>query len=72
MRRDQLFAPNGVPWRISRACNAGTCVRVALESSSEIIFLGDSKHPDGPIHSYTRPEWVSFVERVKRGEYDAI
>jgi hypothetical protein len=72
MQREHPTDPNDLQWRISRACNAGTCVRVALEGSSETVFLGDSKHPDGPIQSYTRPEWASFVEQVKRGEYDAL
>jgi hypothetical protein len=72
MEREHPTAPNGLPWQIARACNAGTCIRVALGGTSEVIFLGDSKDPDGPIQSYTRPEWESFVRQVKHGEYDAF
>jgi Domain of unknown function (DUF397) len=37
-----------------------------------MVFLGDSKAPEGPILSYTRPEWISFVEGVRQGDFDDL
>lgn len=55
-------------WLVSRHCENGACVRVDL--SGEMIFLGDSKNPDGPILSYTRSEWNAFVTKARLGEFD--
>ena len=37
-----------------------------------MIALGDSKNPGGPVLSYTRAEWETFVAGIKRGEFDDI
>jgi hypothetical protein len=57
-------------WRVSRLCHTGNCVRVAVSGNN--IVLGDSKLPDGPVLSYTRDEWVAFVEGVKLGDFDNL
>lgn len=61
-------SPGEPLWRIASFCNGGSCVRVAFWNQK--VLLGDTKSPDGPIFSYTRPQWNEFIERVKRGEYD--
>jgi hypothetical protein len=62
--------PEGLPWQVSSYCNGGSCVRVAQAGSS--IFLGDSKNPDGPVLSYTRPSWERIIGSIKAGSFDQI
>lgn len=62
--------PDELRWRVAQACNGGACIRVA--SSGNIIFLGDSKNPDGHIQRYTRSEWDEFVTKIKLGGFDWI
>jgi hypothetical protein len=50
-----------------RACEGGTCVEVAL---GEVVFVRDSKNPDGPMLVFTRTEWTEFVNGVKMGVFD--
>jgi predicted secreted Zn-dependent protease len=57
-------------WRTAFSCNGGTCVKVA--AVGQMIFLGDSKLPDGPILSYTSAEWHEFVAGVKNGDFDDL
>jgi hypothetical protein len=57
-------------WRIARRCNAGNCVRVA--ASGDVIVIGDSKSPDGPILTYSQSEWITFVEGIRHGDFDDL
>lgn len=45
------------------------CVE-ALARPDGFVQLRDSKHPDGPVHTFSRDEWVAFVAGVKDGEFD--
>ncbi|MGW9029113.1 DUF397 domain-containing protein [Streptomyces sp. NPDC055722] len=47
----------------------GACVQVA-ELPDGGRAVRDSKNPEGPVHFYTRPEWVAFIAGVKNGEFD--
>lgn len=49
----------------------GACVEVAKGSEDEVL-LRNSRDPDGPVHSFTKAEWVAFLAGVKAGEFDAI
>jgi predicted secreted Zn-dependent protease len=57
-------------WRTALNCNGGTCVRVA--AAGQMIIVGDSKSPDGPILRYTSAEWREFVSGVKNGDFDDL
>jgi hypothetical protein len=57
-------------WRVAQRCNAGNCIRVAARGDT--VFLGDSKAPEGPILSYSRSEWITFVEGIRRGDFDGL
>jgi len=57
-------------WRVALMCNAGNCVKVAARNDT--VFIGDSKSPNSPILSYSRDEWLSFVEGVRRGDFDDL
>ncbi|HEY5359508.1 MAG TPA: DUF397 domain-containing protein [Streptosporangiaceae bacterium] len=68
MERVDPSSPAGLSWRTSRYCNGGDCIRVA--SNESVVFVGDSKDPEGPVLSYSKHEWHQFVTSIKRGDYD--
>jgi hypothetical protein len=57
-------------WRVARDCDAGSCVRVAPNEG--MIVIGDTKNPDGPVLSYSRAEWVAFVDGIRAGDFDYL
>jgi predicted secreted Zn-dependent protease len=57
-------------WRTARRCNGGNCVRVA--ASGDMIIIGDSKSPDGPVLAYSPDEWTAFVEGIRHGDFDNL
>jgi predicted secreted Zn-dependent protease len=57
-------------WRTALSCNGGTCVKVA--ATAQMILVGDSKTPNGPILTYTPAEWREFVSGVKNGDFDDL
>ena len=48
----------GLAWRVARDCDAGTCIGVAPHK--DMIVIGDTKNPDGPVLSYSHDEWVAL------------
>ena len=58
----------GLTWRRSRSCNSGACVEVA--ANGEMILIGDSKAPSGPVLSYTPAEFREFITGAKNGDFD--
>lgn len=61
---------SNLSWRVARNCNGGNCIRVAPRA--DMIVIGDSKNPDGPMLSYSRSEWVAFVEGIRQGDFDDL
>jgi predicted secreted Zn-dependent protease len=57
-------------WRVARRCNGGSCVRVAAKGDE--IIIGSTKHADGPVISYSRDEWTTFLEGVRQGDFDDL
>ena len=57
-------------WRTTLTCNGGACVKVA--ASDQVILIGDSKEPEGPVLSYSHTEWRQFVDGIKSGEFDDL
>jgi hypothetical protein len=57
-------------WRVARHCDAGSCVRVATRG--DMVVIGDTKNPDGPILAYDRGEWRTFVEGIRQGDFDDL
>ena len=57
-------------WRKSTASGGqtGDCVEVAF--AGESVLLRHSRRPDGPLLSFTVPEWVAFLAGVRNGEFD--
>ena len=42
----------------------GDCVEVA-SSLPGVVAVRDSKNPDGPILTFSRDEWASFITRLR-------
>lgn len=57
----------GVIWRKSSwSSYNGSCVEVGL--GQDYVLVRDSKHNGiGPILSFTRKEWQSFLLRIRNG-----
>jgi hypothetical protein len=56
-------------WRVARQCNGGACVRVAR--SGDMVVIGDTKD-SGAILSYSQDEFRTFVEGIRRGDFDDL
>jgi len=37
-----------------------------------MIIVGNSRQTGGPFLSYTRDEWVAFLDGAKKGEFDDL
>ncbi|WP_297499932.1 DUF397 domain-containing protein [Pseudonocardia sp.] len=59
----------GAAFRRSSSCSVGTCVEVA-RSVRDVILVRDSKDTTRAPLSFTKGEWIAFVEGVKNGEFD--
>ncbi len=57
-------------WRVARLCEAGSCVRIAPKD--DMVLIGDSKDPDGPVLAYSQAEWRTFAEGIKQGDFDDL
>jgi hypothetical protein len=51
--------------------SGGNCVEVA-EASDGLIAVRNSRHPEGGMLFYTRPEIDAFVRGAKAGEFDDL
>jgi hypothetical protein len=60
-----------VRWTKAASCAGGNCVQVA-STGDGLVLIGDSKNADGPVLSYTRAEWVAFLEGAKNGDFDHL
>jgi Domain of unknown function (DUF397) len=54
--------------RPDRCANESTCVEVAFVE--ERVLVRNSQAPDGPVTTFDRDEWATFVAAVKRDEFD--
>ena len=53
-----------------RSMGNGDCVEVAPVNGW--IAVRDSKHPNGPMLTYTAAEWRSFLMAAKDGTFDVL
>jgi hypothetical protein len=55
-------------WRKASASGNNGCVELAPLADGGIA-VRDSKDPAGPVLSFTRHEWVSFLDGLDKGEF---
>lgn len=49
----------------------GECVEAAVcRCDSPVIYVRDSKDPDGPVLSFGEESWRAFIDGAKAGEFD--
>lgn len=65
---------SGANWRKSSRSggNGGNCVECCFDfhQSDDVIFVRDSKNPNGPALMFTEAEFIAFTGGVKDGEFD--
>lgn len=60
-------------WRTSsRSGTNGDCVQVAtnLAYTLGVVYVRDSKDPDGGVLNFSPEAWAAFAGGVRRGEFD--
>jgi 20S proteasome alpha/beta subunit len=65
-----IFEPSlsDIPARTAVKSSGGSCVQV--ERRDGLIMITHSKHPSGPVLSYTLKEFDAFLDGAKKGEFD--
>lgn len=53
----------------TRSNTTGSCVEVR-PTEDGAVQVRNSRHPDGPVNTFTAAEWAAFVEGVRAGEFD--
>jgi Domain of unknown function (DUF397) len=48
--------------------NGGNCVQ-ALDTG-HAVQVRDSKNPDGPVLTFPRAQWASFITEIKNGQHE--
>jgi hypothetical protein len=62
---------SGLAWKKARASGGGGCVELAPMPDGGVA-VRDSKDKTGPVLSFTRHEWVSFLDGMAKGEFDHL
>jgi predicted secreted Zn-dependent protease len=57
-----------IEWRKSSYSINGDCVEV--QQHPGWVLVRDSKHPDGPVLTFTPHEWAAFLAGVRDREFD--
>lgn len=70
MTRPDPAPLSALAWRVAQRCNGGECIRIA--ANGDMVLIGDSKNPDGPVLSYSAAEWQAFVEGIRHGDFDNL
>ena len=66
----QASAPRDLEWRVSRTCDSSACIKVARQG--EVVIVGNTVNPAGPVSQFTVDEWRHFVAGVKLGDFDGV
>jgi hypothetical protein len=58
-------------WARSSCCSDGSCVEVSR--TDDLVYVRDSKDPDGGAIVYTREQWQRVLDAVRADEWvDAV
>jgi hypothetical protein len=76
-RKSSLSANNGQcvevgVWKTSSLTdNSGPwCVEVAGAEDGDVLVRDTKDNGNGPVLTFSRPEWLAFIGGVKLGEFD--
>ncbi|HXD24362.1 MAG TPA: DUF397 domain-containing protein [Propionibacteriaceae bacterium] len=58
-------------WRKASASGSTGCIEVTSLADGGIA-VRDSKKPAGPVLSFSRHEWLSFLAGIMSGEFDDL
>lgn len=56
-------------WKKSTHSASENCVEARFTGAGD-VQLRDSKHPDGPVLTFTPARWNAFIGGVKTGEFN--
>ncbi len=61
-----------IEFKISSFCSGGGCVEVGHSSTDDTVIVRDSKDPMRSVAiAFAAPRWTSFLDGVRRGDFDA-
>lgn len=61
-----------IEFKISSFCSAGGCVEVGLSPSDDVVVVRDSKDPLRSVSiTFGGQQWATFLDGVRRGEFNA-
>lgn len=64
---DDFDTPRTLIWRMSTASGLPEeCVEVA--SHGTVVYMRDSKNRSGPVLTFTRQDWRTFLNTMRNGE----
>jgi Domain of unknown function (DUF397) len=64
--------PSSLEWvKAASSYGNGNCVEVAALGDGAVA-VRDSKHPDGPMLSFTGSEWSAFFAGLIHGDFDTM
>jgi hypothetical protein len=56
---------SNLAWRKSSFSESGNCVEVAIEEESGIVYVRDSKTPNGAILAVSSSAWQEFANAIR-------
>ncbi|MEY9859903.1 hypothetical protein ABH935_005537 [Catenulispora sp. GAS73] len=67
-----MIENDGLQWRKAAASSGnGTCVELAAGQTG-VVYMRDSKDPQGAVLTFTRNEIAAFLDGAKGGEFDDL
>jgi len=67
-----MIQDDGLQWRKAAASSGnGTCVELAAGQTG-VVYMRDSKNPQGAVLAFTRREIAAFLDGARRGEFDDL
>jgi hypothetical protein len=56
-------------YKSSFSINEPSCVGARIHADGT-VDLRNTNNPEGPMLTFTRPEWLAFVQGVEAGEFN--
>lgn len=67
-----MIEKDGLQWRKAAASNGnGACVELAAGRTG-VVYMRDSKDPQGAVLTFTRREIAAFLDGARAGEFNDL